>query len=154
VKLEVTVGGEKIRFSTVEDWLGTDDEERMELIEGELVRRAMPSADHSFSASKLAGELNPFNSKGGGGGGNPGGWWIYSEASVVYPNRPNGFVHDLAGWRRDNHKDRPQEKRILETPDWVCEILSENRGSDLIRKKRVLYQNNVTHNWTVHSATR
>jgi Uma2 family endonuclease len=143
------VGAEKILFSTVEDWLATDDSERMELIEGELVQRVMPSADHSYTASQLAGLLHPFNNKGGGGGGSPGGWWIYAEASVVYPNRPNGFVHDLAGWRRDKHKERPHGKRILETPDWVCEILSENRGSDLIRKKRVLHQNRVSHYWTV-----
>ena len=93
--------------------------------------------------------LSPFFQKVGGGGGGPGGWWIGTEIHVVYPGRPNGFLHDLAGWRRDRHTQKPTEKKITARPDWVCEILSSNRTNDLIRKTRVLHEHRVKHYWTL-----
>lgn len=133
------------RLITVEDWLALRDDERAELIEGQLVYRALPSAEHSFSTSKLNGILDPFNRKGNGGG--PGGWWIGTEAHVVYPGRPNGFVHDLAGWRRDRHVERPKGNRINAKPDWICEIVSTNHRDDYVRKKRVLHEHRVEYYW-------
>jgi len=35
------------------------------------------------------------------------------------------------------------------TPDWVCEIVSSNRGDDLVKKKRVLHEHRVGHYWLV-----
>jgi Uma2 family endonuclease len=133
------------KLVTVEDWLALPGEERAELIEGQLVYRTLPSAEHSFSASKLNGALDPFNRRGGGGG--PGGWWIGTEAHVLYPGRPNGFVHDLAGWRRDRHLERPKGNRIAAKPDWICEIVSTNRRDDYVRKKRVLHEHRVEDYW-------
>lgn len=122
------------KLATIEDLLALPDDERAELVEGEIVRRSVPSADHGFSAVKISQSLAPFDRKGGGGGGQPGGWWIGAEVLVVYEGRPNGFVHDLAGWRRDRHPERPKGRRVAEKPDWVSEILSGNRSSDLVRR--------------------
>jgi Uma2 family endonuclease len=140
------MGAKNLTLATVDQWIERCESEKVELVEGEIVRRANPSADHSYSARKIAAKLDPFDLKKGSGGG-PGGWWIFSEAHVVYPARPNGFIHDLAGWRRDRIQERPRGKKILERPDWVCEILSENRSMDLIRKKRVLHENGVPNYW-------
>jgi Uma2 family endonuclease len=144
------MGAKKIDFHTVEQWEAlqdsSEDYRRAQLIEGEIVHKAAPSADHSFAASKIPQILSPYDRKGGGGNG-PGGWWIGVEPNIVYLGRNNGFIHDLAGWRRDKHTVRPSGKRITEKPDWVCEIVSSNRSSDFIKKKRVLHEHQVAHYW-------
>jgi Uma2 family endonuclease len=66
---------------------------------------------------------------------------------VIYPGRANGFIHDLAGWRRDKHPNKPTGNRIAQSPHWVCEIVSSNRSSDFIKKKRVLHEHRVEHYW-------
>lgn len=86
-------------------------DERAELIEGEIVHKAMPTSEHSYSQTRIAQSLTPFHRKGDGGGSNPGGWWIGSEIHVIYEGRPNGFLHNLAGWRRDRHPERPSGKK-------------------------------------------
>ena len=136
------------KLPTIDDWLAGDDDERAEMIEGEIVYKALPSADHSFSAGNIRAALDPFVRLKGGGGA-PGGWWIGVEAHVLYPGRPNGFIHDLAGWRRDRHAERPKGNRITARPNWVCEILSTNRSDDLVKKKRVLHEHRVENYWLV-----
>jgi Uma2 family endonuclease len=142
------MGIKALRTLTIEDWLALPDDARAEMIEGEIVYRALPSAEHSFSAFKFGAILDPFARKKGGDGG-PGGWWIGTEPHVLYPGRKNGFIHDLAGWRRDRHAERPRGNRITAKPDWVCEIISSNRGDDLVKKKRVLHEHRVEHYWLV-----
>jgi Uma2 family endonuclease len=138
------------KLPTIDDWLADDCDERADMIEGETVYKARPSAEHSFSAQALSAALNPFVSlKGGSGGGGAGGWWIGVEAHVLYHGGPNGFIHELAGWRRDRHAERPKGNRITARPNWVCEILSSNRSDDLVKKKRVLDEQSVEHYWLV-----
>ena len=71
------------KLPTIDDWLAGNVDDRAELIEGEIVYKALPSADHSFSAQALSAALNPFARLKGGAGG-PGGWWIGVEAHVLY----------------------------------------------------------------------
>lgn len=133
------------KLYTLEDWFNVD-EERCELIEGDLVYKSLPSSEHSYSqraiATILTGEYN-WKRKG------PKGWWIGTEISVVYNGRPNGFIHDLAGWRKENYPEKPRGKRVVERPDWVCEILSGNRKDDLDTKKWVLHEHRVPYYWIV-----
>jgi Uma2 family endonuclease len=136
------------KLTTVEEWLSLPDEDRAEIIEGEIVRKSLPSIDHSAAQRALAQAIGVFQRKGGGGP-LPGGWWIFSEIAVVYAGRPNGFIHDLAGWRRENHPERPRGKRMTLKPDWVCEILSSNRQHDLTTKKWVLHEHRVEWLWMV-----
>ncbi|MES2614020.1 MAG: Uma2 family endonuclease [Bdellovibrionota bacterium] len=131
---------------SVEDWLEIGEEERCELIEGDIVYKAMPSSEHSDSQSAIAAVVkNEFQWKRKG----PTGWWIGTEISVIYEGRPNGFIHDLAGWRKENYPDKPRGKKVVERPDWVCEILSGNRKDDLDTKKWVLHEHKVPYYWVV-----
>jgi Uma2 family endonuclease len=34
-------------------------------------------------------------------------------------------------------------------PDWICEVLSQNKRNDLIKKKRVYHRHEVGHYWIV-----
>lgn len=137
------------KLVTVDDLLALPDEERAELIEGEIVRKALPSADHSFAQSNIVIALNAFRRPGGPGGPTPGGWWIGTEVTVLYEGRPNGFIHDLAGWRRDRHAERPKGRRVTAKPDWVCEIVSTNRSSDIVTKRLVLHEHRIEFYWLV-----
>ena len=134
------------KLVTVQDWLNIPSEERCELIEGEIVYKALPSSEHSCSQSAIDTNIKSeyqYKRKGSKG------WWIMTEASVVYEGRPNGFIHDLAGWKKENYPEKPRGKRIVERPDWVCEILSGNKKADLDTKKWVLHEHRVPHYWIV-----
>ena len=137
------------KIASIDDLLFLIDKgERAELVDGEIVYKAIPNAEHGFSATKIAQSLSPFDRKGGGGG-FPGGWWIGTEIHVSYEGRPNGFLHDLVGWRRDHHTEKPKGAIVTARPDWVCEILSTNRANDLVTKKWVLHEHRVEFFWLV-----
>ena len=80
------------KLQTIEDLLKSGDE-RIELINGEIIKRPMARADHSLVQNRTGGELSVLGKKGGGEG-----WWIMSEISVRY-NDHQCPTHDLAGWR-------------------------------------------------------
>lgn len=104
------------QFQTVDD-LFANSEERVELINGEIVRRPMARAEHGVVQDNTREELGPFSRKSG-----PGGWWILTEISVAYELHQCP-CHDLAGWRKERMPERPRGA-IEMTPDWVCEIVS------------------------------
>lgn len=138
------------KLATIDEWMSLPDDDRSELIEGELVYK-LESAEHGFCQSAVAAALFGFNrplpsDKG------PAGWWIGTEIKVIYEGRPNGFRHDVVGWRRNRHPEKPKGRRVVTKPDWVCEIISTNRGNDIIRKKRALHEHHVEHYWTVDLA--
>lgn len=137
-----------LKLPTVEEFWDLPDDYRMELVDGEIVYKAQPSCEHSEVQTYLIESLSPFNRKGGGGG-SPGGWWIRSEINVRYSERKHGFTHDIAGWRRDKHPEKPKGKWVDATPDWVCEILSGNRADDIVTKRWVLHSHEVAHYWIV-----
>ncbi|MES2614264.1 MAG: Uma2 family endonuclease [Bdellovibrionota bacterium] len=135
------------KLLTIDDWLSLPDDVRCELIEGDFVYKVLPSFAHGEFQRRLGGDLNPFDKKSGGDP--PGGWWFASEVAVIYGNRPNGFIHDIAGWRREKHTQKPQGKKVTTVPDWVCEILSGNKTNDLVTKKWVLHEHKVEYYWVV-----
>jgi hypothetical protein len=59
------------RPATFEDLAACDAPDRLEIIGGEVVEKAAPSADHSWSKTRLVEAIGPFNRKPGGRG--PGG---------------------------------------------------------------------------------
>ena len=107
---------EAYKLKTIDDLL-VSPEERVELIDGEIVRRPMPRAEHGAVQGNTREELGPFNRNSG-----PGGWWIITEVSVAYEQHQCPS-HDLAGWRKARMPQRPRGVVEL-TPDWVCEIVS------------------------------
>ena len=53
------------KLLTIEDWMGLDDDARMEIVEGEFVRRALPSLDHSFGQQSVSAQVDLVNRVGG-----------------------------------------------------------------------------------------
>ena len=120
-----------------------DPDDRAEVIDGELVRDAMTTFEHSDAQLGLGTELR---SRFGGHGPDGDGWWIGTEVTVVY-SQTEAFRHDLAGWRKRRVPERPRGPRVTERPDWVCEILSTNRRKDLVAKRSALHAHGVGHYW-------
>jgi Uma2 family endonuclease len=133
--------------ATFEDLVAHGDSDRLEIIDGEIVEKAMPSPDHSMSENLLAVAIGPFNRRPGSRG--PGGWWIFTEIHVAYP-RGDVYCHDTAGWRRDRLATRPNTWPVHTRPDWVCEIVSpKHERNDLVIKPRVLHAAEVPHYWVL-----
>ena len=91
---------EALRLRTVDDLIQMEDD-RVELIDGEIVRRPMARFEHGLAQSALADEVRVLKRRGG-----PGGWWIVTEISVQYSEHQCP-AHDLAGWRRERLPERP-----------------------------------------------
>ncbi|MBI5496508.1 MAG: Uma2 family endonuclease [Deltaproteobacteria bacterium] len=136
------------RTATLEEFLALNrDEHPVEFFDGEIVERAAPSPAHGLTHSKAAELLGPFNRRAGGPRG-PGGWWIMLEVDVIYPRRNDVFRHDLVGFRRDLHPERPAGTPVTTRPDWACEIISPStRRADQVRKLRCLHQHEVPFYW-------
>jgi len=130
------------KLKTVRDLLASDDE-RIELIDGELVKRPMARSEHALVQSGLSDEVLPFKRKSGGGG-----WWIMTEISVRY-NEHHCPTHDLAGWRKERVPERPTG--IMESlPDWVCEITSPgHERKDLFTNFIALQRHRIPFYWVI-----
>lgn len=133
--------------ATIADLLAIPDEERRhEIIDGVLVQKDAASGRHGRAQLRLSRQLGPYDRRPGGR--SPGGWWFATEVEIQFEDhqilRP-----DVAGWRRDRLPGPPDEIPIVLRPDWFCEILSQNRRNDLVRKKRVYHRHEVGHYWIV-----
>jgi Uma2 family endonuclease len=138
---------------TIADWLALPDDHRFELIDGELVEKAMPAFDHGLAQSNTAGALRgPFHRRPGGPKG-PGGWWIVTEVDVLLDGRI--FRPDIAGWRRERVPVPPPERPVGIRPDWICEIVSDsNRTTDAVTKLRRYHQAGAPHYWILDQIDR
>jgi Uma2 family endonuclease len=133
---------EATKLATLADLLAHPDE-RVELIDGEIVRRPMARAEHGLVQSNVIGELQPLRRPTG-----PGGWWIATEVSGLY--HPHECpVHDLAGWRKERMFDPPSG--IIDVrPDWVCEIVSPgHERKDTLTLLLLLQRHRVPHYWLI-----
>lgn len=130
------------QLKTAEDLLQSTDE-RVELINGEIVRRPMARADHALIQSSLSDEVSPFKRKGSRGG-----WWIMPEISVKY-SEYQCPSHDLAGWRKERVALRPTGVMTL-IPDWVCEITSPgHERKDLFHNFMLLQRSRIPFYWVI-----
>lgn len=119
----------------------------VELIDGEIVEKAMPKPKHGRAQRKLGAVLDPFEGPIGGRRG-PGGWWIMTEVEVFYAKRGEAFRHDLLGFRRDRVPEVPADVPVRERPDWICEILSPSTARyDLNQKRFTAHEHEVPHYW-------
>jgi Uma2 family endonuclease len=141
------------RVATVADWLAAPEEDRLELIDGELIPKAAPSSDHGSAQLGLGASVRtPFHRRPGGPAG-PGGWWIMSEVDILLDGR--GYRPDLAGWRRERAPSMPRARPVELRPDWLCEIVSEsNRTVDTVKKVARYHQAGVPHYWIVDQLDR
>lgn len=137
---------------TVQAWLEAPESRRLELIDGELVEKAAPTAEHGYVQSKVITSVaTRFNRRSGGP--QPGGWWIASEVDVLLGG--DGFRPDLVGWRRERVPALPKERPATVRPDWICEIVSpSNAAQDRVVKMRAYHRAGVPHYWLVDPAER
>lgn len=135
------------RLATVENLLAIPEDERFhEVIDGELVRKAMPSLRHGTAQAELAAEIaGAYGLRPRGRG--PGGWIFATEVEIRFePHQV--YRPDVAGWRRERLPQLPEESPITLRPDWVCEILSpSNKQNDLFKKLRTYQRSQVPHYW-------
>ena len=139
----------KKRLSTVGELYAIPEAERFhELIDGELVRKALPSFRHGGTQFRLASRVGgPYDRREGRGG--PGGGRFATEVEILF-GVSDVFRPDVAGWRRERLAVIPDEQPVTVRPDWVCEILStSNRDNDLFKKLRTYQRCEVGHYWIV-----
>jgi len=134
------------RPATLADLLARSDRDRLELVAGELMPKAAPTAEHGRGQVSTGGSLRRrFDRKPGGRW--PGGWWFAAETHVAYPTGAV-YCHDLVGWRRDRVPEFPTGFGVRVRPDWVCEVLSpRNEKRDFVDKPRTLHAAEVPHYW-------
>jgi len=134
--------------TTLADLLAIEDHDRLEILGGEIVEKAMPSWRHARAETKYGEILAPFNRKPGGPRG-PGGWWIGTEVHVGYGEEL--YCHDVAGWRRDRVPAMPEDVPVTIRPDWVCEIVSpKHEKRDFVTKPQTLHAAEVPYYWLLH----
>lgn len=136
-------------LASITDLLAIPADERFhEIIDGELVRKPMPTGEHGDAQSALASRLKgPFQRRPGGRW--PGGWWIYTEVEIEFAPS-HVYRPDVVGWRRDRVQERPLGSPIPIRPDWICEVLSpSNPGTDRVKKLNHYHQFFVPHYWIV-----
>lgn len=145
--LTMSSSASPIGLKTIADWLAQPQERRLELIDGELVEKALPDEPHSGAQTRVITEVgHHFNRRGGGG--DPGGWWIRAELDIQLDG--NGFRPDISGWRRERVPIMPRERPVALRPDWICEVLSDsNSSTDTVRKFRRYHQCGIPHYWIV-----
>lgn len=135
--------------ATVEDLLAIPEPERFhEIIGGDLVKKAMPSALHGSSQANLTGRLvGPYGRKPGGRA--PGGWRFMTETEVLFAD-DEVYRPDIAGWRRERLPELPTSIPVTMRPDWVCEIISpSNERNDIIKKMLTYQRCAVPHYWLI-----
>lgn len=121
----------------------------VELVDGEIVDKALPKPEHGAAQMALGGLLFPFGRRVAGPPG-PGGWWLMSEVEVAYAKTSEVFRHDVLGFRRERVPQRPSGLPVRERPDWVCEILSPSTARvDIVTKQRSLHIHEVPYFWIV-----
>lgn len=125
-----------------------EGERRHEIIDGELVEKSASAPRHGVSQGAVVSSLRPSFSRKSGGPRGPGGWWFATDIEVTFAPHQI-FRPDVLGWRRERVHKLPEEFATTVVPDWVCEILSTNRGDDLVKKFRAYHQARVPHYWVL-----
>ncbi len=142
------------RPATFEDLLALPGDPSVEIVGGEIVEKASPSAEHGDSQLGLGAWIRSHFNRRGGGGGGPGGWWILVEVDVEL-EAASFYRPDLSGWRRDRVPVKPSGRPVRLRPDWVCEILSKsNAATDLVTKFRTYHRCGVPHYWVADPENR
>jgi Uma2 family endonuclease len=133
--------------ATLEEFLErVETNDRLEIIDGEIVEQAGGGPEHSHAIARVSSNIEyPFGRLAGPKG--PGGWWIFSDLGVGYANGEI-YAHDVCGFRRDRCPNRPEGFPVISRPDWACEIMSPTHEKrDLVTKPTTLHAAEVPHYW-------
>lgn len=133
------------KLKTIDDLMDAlKADERLELINGEIVKRPMARFEHGQVQFNLGDELGQLRRKGSGDGG----WWFAAEVSVKYSEHQVP-CHDMAGWRKERVPKKPSGVVTI-SPDWVCEIVSPGHISkDTVQILNILKDNKVPYYWII-----
>lgn len=125
---------------TYEDYLKTPDDERYELIEGELYMTPSPVPKHQRISRKIEFILEKFVTENGSGE-------IFYAPCDVHLDNENVVQPDILFISKER-LHIIGEKNIQGAPDLVVEIISENSAyRDLIQKKRLYSRSGVKEYW-------
>ena len=133
---------EKKKF-TYEDYLKTPDDQRCELIEGELIiMTPAPVPYHQWLSKNLGFELNEFIKMNNLGK-------IFLAPCDVHLDEENVLEPDIL-FVSNEKTGIIGEKNIQGPPDLVVEVLSEsNAYNDLVKKKKIYARFGVKEYWIV-----
>ncbi len=117
--------------------------ERIELINGDIIKRPMARFEHGAAQHEISSELKVYRRKQGTEG-----WWIATEISVRY-NEHQCPTHDIAGWRKARVPQRPTGVMQI-VPDWVCEIISPgHEKKDTFQNFILLQRYGIAYYWII-----
>jgi Uma2 family endonuclease len=136
------------RPATLKDFLAIPPHERFhEILDGELVKKTMPSGRHATVQGRLRGLLDGYDD--GSLRKQPGGWWLMTEVEIMLPwDQP--VRPDLAGWRCERMPEVPEEFPLRLRPDWVCEVVSpSDPRRDTVVKYRDYAKAGIPYYWLV-----
>ena len=135
---------EACKLATVDDLQSVlSTNERVELMQGEIVKRPMARFPHALVQAGLSDEIAPFRRRK-----DTQGWWIVTEISVRY-SAHHCPSHDFAGWRKTRLPNPPNGVVEL-LPDWVCEITSPgHEAKDLVTHLMRLQSYQVPYYWII-----
>lgn len=138
-----------VHLATFTDLAAIPEDRRFhEILDGELVHKLAPSADHGTSQIRMGMLVARSFDRKPNGPSRPGGWWFMSEVEIKL-SRHQTVRPDLAGWRRDRAPERPSGHPVTLRPDWVCEIMSDSdaRRRDAVQKRRIYADHGIPHYW-------
>jgi Uma2 family endonuclease len=136
------------RPATLKDFLAIPSYERFhEILDGELVRKVMPSGPHAAVQRRLGALLDGYDD--GSLRRQPGGWWLMTEVEILLPwEQP--VRPDLVGWRCARMPEVPDEFPISVRPDWVCEVVSpSDPRRDTVIKYRDYARAGIPYYWLI-----
>ncbi len=127
---------------TYEDYLKTPEDERYELIEGELLMTPAPIPKHQMISGRIEFELRKFVRENNLGE-------VLDAPCDVYFDDENVVQPDILFISREK-LNIIGEKNIQGPPDLVIEIISENTAyRDFVQKKRLYARFGVREYWIV-----
>jgi Uma2 family endonuclease len=141
------------RPATLEDFLAIPPDDRFhEILDGELVLKAMPSIQHGHAQAKLASFLDPYSE--GAVPGAAGTWWIATEVEVLLSPGRQPVRPDLSAWTCLRMPEMPDGFPVELLPDWVCEVVSkDDPRRDTVVKRRDYAQAGIPHYWLLDLRT-
>ena len=124
-----------------------EESRRHEILDGEIVEKALPRGEHGVGQLRAGRLLGRFDRKPNGPT-RPGGWWFATEPTIDLSMHQT-VQPDVAGWRRERMPSRPAGYPITLRPDWVCEVMCDGdaRRRDAIHKRRIYADHGVPFYW-------
>ncbi|WP_394835203.1 Uma2 family endonuclease [Pendulispora rubella] len=142
----MSTAGRRTHGATWADIADRPEEDRLEIVGGEVVQKAAPTWEHGDAQTTV---IEIFKGPYQRGRGGPGGWWIGAEIDIELETQEM-YRPDLAGWRKDRVPKMPPGRPVRIRPDWVAEVLSKsNAHRDLHEKLFGYHRAGVSHYWII-----